>query len=46
MISMYGLKNCDTCRAAWLVAEGLDYGTCSERWGGSLDMRAWVATLG
>ena len=50
MISMYGLKNCDICRAAlkWLVAEGLDHHFYDVRKDGvgASDVSAWVAALG
>ena len=50
MISMYGLKNCDTCRGAlkWLVAEGLDYRFVDVRKDGldTSEITAWAAALG
>ena len=50
MIRMYGLKNCDICRAAlkWLVAEGLRHRFVDVRKDGldASEITAWVATLG
>ena len=50
MITIHGLKNCDTCRAAlkWLQAEGLKHQFSDVRKDGvsEADMRAWVVALG
>ena len=50
MIRIYGLKNCDTCRAAlkWLVAEGLDHRFVDVRKDGVdvSEITTWVAALG
>ena len=50
MISIYGLKNCDACRAAlkWLKAEGLDHRFVDVRRDGvdAPEISAWVAALG
>ena len=50
MISVYGLKNCDTCRSAlkWLAAERLDYQFFDVRKDGvgASDLLAWAAALG
>jgi len=50
MITVHGLKNCDTCRAAlkWLQAEGLEHQFSDVRKDGvtEADMKAWVAVLG
>jgi len=50
MITIYGIKNCDTCRKAlkWLLAEGIEhrfhdfraYGLVAE------DLRRWVSAAG
>ena len=50
MITLYGLKNCDTCRKArkWLEAEGIEHEFHDFRSDG-LDgetLAAWVAALG
>ena len=49
-IRFYGLKNCDTCRAAlkWLEAEGLDHRFVDIRKDGvdALVMSTWAAALG
>ncbi len=50
MITVYGIKNCDTCRKAlkWLSAEGIEHQFHDFRADGlernTLD--AWVATIG
>ena len=50
MIRIYGLKNCDTCRAAvrWLLAERLDHRFVDVREDGvdASEMTAWAAALG
>ena len=50
MISIYGLKNCDTCRAAlkWLVAAGLSHRFFDIRKDGveASQVTAWAAALG
>ena len=50
MISIYGLKNCDTCRAAlkWLVAAGLSHRFVDIRKDGveESQVSAWAAALG
>ena len=50
MITIHGLKNCDTCRAAlnWLQSEGLAHQFSDVRKDGvsEADMKAWVASLG
>ena len=50
MISIYGLKNCDACRAAlkWLGEEGLDHRFVDVRKDGvdAPEMSAWAAALG
>jgi Spx/MgsR family transcriptional regulator len=50
MISLYGIKTCDTTRMArrWLEAEGIEYRYCDLR-GEGLDvqrLRAWAEMLG
>ena len=50
MITIHGLKKCDTCRAAlnWLQSEGLAHQFSDVRKDGvsEADMKAWVASLG
>ena len=50
MISIYGLKNCDTCRKAlkWLEAEGIAHELKDIRADGFSDAQLdnWVATTG
>ena len=50
MISIYGLKNCDTCRKAlkWLEAEGIAHEFKDIRADGFSDAQLdnWVATAG
>ena len=50
MITVYGIKNCDTCRKAlkWLAAEGLAHRFHDFRADGlaEADLRGWVAELG
>ncbi len=50
MISIYGLRNCDTCRAAlkWLEAESLEFRFFDVRKDGveAPELNAWVAELG
>jgi len=50
MITVYGLKNCDTCRKArkWLTAQGLEHRFHDVRADGldATTVKAWTATLG
>lgn len=50
MITVYGLKNCDTCRKAtrWLEAEGIAHDFRDFRKDGldEADVRQWLATVG
>lgn len=50
MLTLYGLKNCDTCRKArkWLDANGLDYRFRDVRADGvtQAQIRAWVEQVG
>lgn len=50
MITVYGIKNCDTCRKAikWLQAEGLEHRFHDFRTDGldEASLRGWVAELG
>lgn len=50
MITLYGIKNCDTCRKArkWLTAEGIAHQYHDFREDGldAKDLRGWIAALG
>ena len=50
MITVYGIKNCDTCRKAlkWLEAEGIDHRFHDLRKDGLADTQvaAWLAAAG
>ena len=50
MITVYGIRNCDTCRKAlkWLQAEGLEHRFHDFRADGldEASLRGWVAELG
>ena len=48
MISVYGLKNCDTCRRAraWLVEQGIAHRFHDVRKDGPGDVEAWIALCG
>tara|TARA_Y100000588_G_scaffold336950_1_gene378121 strand:- start:165 stop:515 length:351 start_codon:yes stop_codon:yes gene_type:complete len=50
MITMYGIKNCDTCRKAlkWLQAEGIEHRFHDFRADGleADDVARWVAAVG
>ena len=50
MITVYGLKNCDTCRNArkWLKAEGLDFTFHDVRADGLTEetLSGWIRALG
>ena len=50
MITLYGIKNCDTCRKArkWLHAEGIDHSYHDFREDGLDDksLSKWVAAVG
>lgn len=50
MITVYGLKNCDSCRAAmkWLAAQGGDATFVDVRRDGldGADLDAWIAAVG
>ncbi len=50
MITVYGLKNCDTCRSAlkWLAAEAITYAFKDVRKDGVSegDLRHWLKELG
>lgn len=50
MITVYGLKNCDTCRKAtkWLDAEGIDHAFLDLRKDGfsPADVMSWLAAFG
>lgn len=50
MITVYGIRNCDTCRKAlkWLAAEGMEHRFHDFRADGldAARLRGWVAELG
>ncbi len=50
MITIYGIKNCDTCRKAlkWLQAEGIEHRFHDFRADGldEADLKSWVAEIG